>query len=145
MSEEAVQNLLSNLPNIGEVKDPREGEHPSARVSDVELIGPFSNGDYGIQVTFVGLVDGEGREFSHKARHTIPTSKSPDFIRRMFLGSTHDYDIVPRDNKQGVTADDEASRTQIYEAFKTVIGKAMPLKLTPDRKGFMRERFLPRG
>lgn len=145
MSEEAVQNLLQNLPSAGEVRDPREGEHASARVSEVELVGPFSSGDYGIQVTFSGLMDTEGREFQHKARHTIPTSGSKDFIRRMFLAATHEYGIVPRENKEGVIADTAEARTQIHEAFKTVVGKAMPLKLAADRKGFMRERFSPRG
>lgn len=142
MSDEQVENLLANLPSAGEVRDPREGEHVDARVQDVELTGPFSNGDYGIQVTFVGLVDTEGREFSHKAKYTIPTSNSQDFIRRIFLGATHDLCIVPRNSKSGIVADDDASRAAVLAAFQTIVGAKFPLKLSADRQGYMRERYL---
>jgi hypothetical protein len=141
MSDESVvENLLGSIPQGGEVKDPREGDHYDAKFSDVEL-AEQTNGHV-VKLTFEGLRDVDGREFTYQERVTIPTSNSELFIQRIFLAIAHDLGVLPRTQKNAFYADTDEHRAVVLAAFEAVKGTSAPLNIRTDGKGFLRGRII---
>lgn len=136
---EVVENLLSSVPTGEVLVDPKEGDYPEARLGAVELVEQ-GNG-YSVKLTWMDLVDQQGRPFEHQDRVTIPTSDSEDFIHRMFLAACHDFEVVPRSFRSKLHADTEADRERIVEAFTSKVGGTYPIALKSDKNGYMRSRI----
>lgn len=138
---EVEQNLLGSIPTGEKVVDPREGDHPNATLTMAELLDQ-GNGA-ALRLTYSGLVDTTGREFMHQERVTIPTSTSEDFIHRIFLALCHDLGIVPRGQKNRILADTEGDQQVVLQAFTSVCGNTVPLRIAADDKtGYMRSRII---
>ena len=141
MAAEVVDNLLSSIPTGEAIKDPREGDHIGAKLTNPELVEQ-SNG-HSLKITWGDLTDSNGRGFEYQERYTIPTSQSDEFIHRLFLSVCHEAGVLPRESKSRILADTEADRNTILQAFQQRIGETVDLRLTQDAKsGYMRSRFL---
>src|SRR3990167_5038233 len=116
MSDEVVSGLLGSIPRGEEIKDQREGDHPGARLADVELVEQ-SNG-YAIKASFSGLTDSDDNSFDYQDRVTIATHSSEDFIKRLFLSALHDFGIVPRKEREAIYAENDGQRAEWPEAIK---------------------------
>lgn len=136
---EVVENLLDSIPVGAVLIDPKEGSYPDARLGAVELVEQ-GNG-YSVKLTWMDLVDSNGRPFEQQDRITIPTSDSEDFIHRMFLAACHDLEVVPRSFRSKLHADTEADRDRIVEAFTSKVGNQYSIMLKSDKNGYMRTRI----
>ena len=136
---EVADNLLSSIPTGEILIDPKEGEHESARLGAVELVE--QNGGHSVKLTWMDLIDSNGRPFEHQERITVPTSNSQDFIHRMFLAACHDFEVVPRSVRSRILADTEHDRDEIVSAFSSKIGTVYPISIKSDNKGYLRSRI----
>ena len=139
MSEEVVNAFLQGVPRGEEIKDQREGDHPNARLADVELVEQ-SNG-YAIRATFSSMEDSDGNSFDYQDRVTIATHNSEDWLKGMFLAALHDFGIVPRSERQAIYAETDEHRAELLAAFKSKVGTNYPLRLKL-RDGYLRGRIL---
>ena len=140
MTEDVQANLLGSIPTGEEIRDPKEGDHPNARLADVDIVEQ-SNG-HSLQLIYTDLVATDGRPFDQKERVSLPTSNSEDFIHRIFLALCHDLEIVPRTFKSRVFVDTEDDRERVRAAFATKLGNTIPLRIQSDKQGYLRSRII---
>ena len=142
MSDEFLDGLLSGV-GVGdeELHDPREGDY-DAILADIRLVenSPTAQVRHAILITFYGMEDSQGRDFSFDDRVNVPTSESSDDVKRMFQASLHTFGIVPYDDRRPYFADTDEQRQAFVAAYKTRVGSKIPLKLYIDKNGWPRGR-----
>src|SRR3990167_1178529 len=141
MSDSIVANLLGSVPRGEEIRDPREGDHPDAVLQAAELV-QNKTGSWAVIATFGNVRDSDGKAFEHKERFNIPGKTSDIAVKRIFLSTLHDLEIVPRESKQAVYAETDEHREAIAQAFKEKGGTNVPLRLKPKGDGFLRASII---
>lgn len=139
--DEVASSLLENVPVGDELKDPREGAYKRAMLSAVEG-KTYDSGASAILMTFVGLTDQEGREFSYTHAAFFPSQDAENWQKFAFLAFLHDIGIVDRkDSKERIVETQEA-KDIVVSAVKAQIGTVFSIRLAPDKGGQLRLRFL---
>jgi hypothetical protein len=142
MSDDSVADEL--LAGVGrgdeELIDPREGDY-DASLTDARLVenSPSAQVKHAVVLTFSGMEDSEGRDFSVDDRVNVPTSDSSDDVKRMFQASLHTFGIVSRSDRRPYFADSDEQRAAILGAYKALIGTRFPLRLY-TKDGWLRVR-----
>ena len=138
MSDSVLTSLLQTLPRGEEIKDQREGDYPEAILQGAELVRN-STGSFAIVAQYGNLRDADGRAFEHKERYNIPERTSDVAVKRIFLSVLHDHTILDRTSKTAIYAETDEQRQSLLEAFETVKGTVVPLRLRARvDNGFMR-------
>jgi len=136
------ENLLASIPSGDVIKDPREGDHPSAKLKFVELVDQ-TNGK-ALKLTYGGLTDTNGRDFEHQERVIIPNSNSHEAVQRIFLSLCHSLEVVPRSFRKTILADTDVDQENVFSAFNSKRDIEVSLRLRPDSNGFMKSTILRR-
>ncbi len=140
-SADIVENLLGSIPTGEEIKDSREGEHHSAKLTNPELV-PFGEG-HAVQVTFTNLSDSDGRDFQYKERYALPTSQAEPWQHGRFLDVVQGLGLVPKNQRNAINVDTEQDRDTVLSAFKSIEGSTVPIKLSVNKKtGYLQSRIL---
>jgi hypothetical protein len=137
MEDMTFEKMLEEAQGTERLEDPRCGKHENAVLLDNRVIINNDGGMWRLELTWGGLQDAEGQEFTHVQRIFFPRVDDPPFMKIRFMSALKALGIVPAAYKDMLYIDTEEKAALLEMKIGDLLGQEWPITISLDGRGFL--------